>query len=650
MVRTRENMQTRIVDYWRKRHNHADAKRQHYHDRVRSGWEVYQGKKPIEVLENSFWNSPVDSYDGARVVETLTPQHVLGTYRNPGWFTPVTPTVPGRLYRGVWKSLLTMGWQGADMYAKSVEGVKYGNITGNSIYQTTWKVILGSKRAPTIDFGNTAFDGEQLRPAYRDRLEQHVQHNGVDVDLLDFFDVWFDPTGRGQYVIVNQDHDMPMLRYQNELLGGTLFDDKLLCKVTPGKENQAVRAEGGEWHWSSPGILSSSPFDQPSLMEQVQGIPDMAGPDDARFSYCWGPVPKDVANYDNEELPTQHRLHIIANLHSEGILVSDRAAPTPDLLPPVDLVKAVPVPFDMYGETPLTWAGPAIEQRNFIDNAIREETLTNLYPPMVIDEAASISEEDAFRGPNGILFVGGHLGRIQDAFHMTPRAPVLPEAFAASAGLESQMLRTVGATENAQGFSHGGRTSATEAAIIAQVGGGRFQMATMWLDETMKRKILMRMVRLYQTRMEQAEVVTVAGTPTRRFSISLRDLQPGVDIDVDSGLFGSLSQMQLGAAERVLSLVNQNPEMAARLKGGEFGEDLFYFAGFPRADHYFRSDDEMAQIAAQQEQQNIAAGRRGSALQGEVDTNREVSRGMAQRAFDRAEGMGLQGRTSEAAS
>lgn len=630
------------VKMWHKRLQFADSKRQHYHDQWYKGWEIYFNRQPIPDIEGMFWGKPVRSPDGFTLIESVTPQHVLGMFRNPMWYSIEAPTVPGTMYKGVMKGLVDSGWRKADGFAKSVIVGKYGAITGTCPVRTTWETRLGAKRSPTIDFANTSYDGESLRPAFTDTVQQYVIHNGPQFQPIDLFKLWVDPTGRGLYAIEKQMHDKDELRYQNELLRGSLYNDGDLEKLNPTTSQREMGAARSEGMIESGGVFATGPFDVASLLEQVQGIPDSHSATEVELSLCWGFVPKSVRNYDNEELPTQWRFMVIGNLASQGIVLRDVAAPSPDFLPPYDLVQSIPVPFGLYGESLLSFTGDMMQLKNFIQNARKEDLIFNLHPPMMFDDNTTISDEDLFRQPGGALFVGGHLGKISDVAYPMPRQPILPEAYQETAVLDDQIRRASAASDNAQGFAAGGRTTATEAAIIATQGGARFNLATAWLDETYKRKVLERFVGLYRTRLEQAEVVKVAGVSGRRFKITLADLQHPVDIYVDSGLLGSLDSMKLEKATALLQVMQQDPRMAARMKVENIGRDMWLMAGFPRADEYYMSDEEFVQQQQQEQEAARNQMREEAVVQGELDVNKEMARGLAQRATERV-GAGLQG-------
>ena len=205
----------------------------------------------------------------------------------------------------------------------------------------------------------------------------------------------------------------------------------------------------------------------------------------------------------------------------------------------------------------------------------------------------------------------------------------MPSSYNEPAILEEQIDRASGAGDNISGQYAGGRATATEASLVAQLGGARFQLASMWFDEKLKRKKLEKDYKLLQSRMDQEQIVELAGSPPRRLPVDMRSLLWDVDIYVDSGIFGSLDSIQLQSYTQIYQLAASNPQADQYLRHGDIIRDLFVRAGDPYVDRHIRSEDEVQRMAAQDAQQQQGLEDAGAGRQAGLDTNRELARGFA---------------------
>jgi hypothetical protein len=255
--------------------------------------------------------------------------------------------------------------------------------------------------------------------------------------------------------------------------------------------------------------------------------------------------------------------------------------------------------------------------------------IQKLWQPMIVNENSNMSPEDLFRRPGGVMWMSTPTGRLQDSVMYAPQQNVSQDVYRESAIKEDQMNRASGATDPFGGQPAGGRTTATEASIVAQLGAGRFQLSTMWYDESLKLQCLKRMFRLYQSRLEQSEAIEISGTVRKRLPVDLRDLVWDIDISVDSGALGSLDQNLLNAYMQVYSVAGANPMAAQYLDHRNIMEKIFKRAGDPTPDTSVRSEEyvqQQQQAAQQQQQQQLAA---ESQAQAGLDINRELARGVA---------------------
>jgi hypothetical protein len=409
------------------------------------------------------------------------------------------------------------------------------------------------------------------------------------------------------------------LKYQNKQFRGGLYDSRALGKVKVGKGSQKTRPRRG---YHSGGAWASAPFDTASVLEYVDGIPEQRDDDEVDVWQWWTFIPPSVKTYPDG----QWRLIVIVN---DEHVIRDVPAPTPDRKHPYDNIQAIPIPNRIYGESVLYWVKDLIDLRQFLEDARREEVLQKLWGQTIIDEQSTLSPDDLFHRPGGVLWVGNHVGPLRDAVMPLQKPDVAMSSYNEPALKEDQIMEAASATDPFRGQFAGGRTTATEVNIVAQLGSGRFQLATMWLDEKLKRRKLERDFKLMQSRLDQAETVKLAGSPERRLSVDMRDLLWDVDIHVDSGLFGSLDTSMLNSYLQLYQIFASNPMANQYLRHGDVIHDAFVRAGDPHADRHVRSDDEVQREAERLAQMEQERAERDAQQQAGLDTNRELARGFA---------------------
>ena len=583
-------MDDKLVDLWQERFEWGDTYRKSggFEDRWLKNWAAYRNRRTTKQMPGQFWRSNAQIPDAYKIVETMVPQHVLGMFRNPRWFSVEAPSAAGKTYREVARQLLLHGWRKADGYRKAIEGIKMGNILGHFVSKLVWHVELGEKEINDLAF---EFDssGSPVPTGFERKTVPTVRHNGPMITFPDLFNLWQDPTGRGRWWVERIDTNMDSLETDQREFKGALYKNlsKLKSEVAM---TTAVR--GG----SAGANIDSAP-----LSEVIDGIPQQFDEDHVELWQCWGWVSPAIKKYDD----TQWRLQVIAN---RNVLIRDVPAPTHDHRPPYTNVQAIPIPGQIYGDSVLSYVGDLIDLRSQYENMRRDETLLNMYKTYTINRNAvpTLRGQDLFLKPGGALMLDIEPGyNLNDVFGVVPRAPVFAEAMQESLAKEQQINTISGATEPFQGTSFGGRTTATETNLIANLGTSRFQLATMWMDETWKRPTLDGMFKLYQSRLTSAEAVEIAGHPEIAGEVEFTDLQYDIDIHVDSGLFGSLDQQQLNAMLNVYSTVISNPETADWIEPGEFVRNISYRAGVSGADNFIRTPEQVAEIQEQRKQQQL---------------------------------------------
>jgi hypothetical protein len=592
----------RIVDLWVTRKQRAQNLRSLFETRWYESWEWYRNTKVTDEIQGQFWMHNRILPDAFRVIETMLPQHVLGTYGNSNWFSVEAPSVAGQTYQRVVKSLLLRGWRQMDGISKSIIALKYAAIMGHVIPKLTWRQMVGEREVEDLDVSIDA-DGEPIDFHLTTRLQPVVRHNGPFLEIPDLFKIWKDNTDQGNWYVEQIDDSLENLKETNKDFGGALY--KNLSGLNQYKSFQGTSQTSGirtgtEAVWGTIGTTESRT--PPS--EAIDGISEAfrKEPDYVELWQCWGYVPPSIKRYDD----TQWRLHVIAN---RDTLIRDVKAPTPDSRPPYFEVPSVVIPHQPYGDSVLSYIGDLIDKRSQLENFRLDEVLLNMFQQYIIDADSDVGPNDLFKMPGGALFVHNVKTRLQDVIVPVPRQPVMQDAYIESGQKEQQILSTSGATEPFQGQAFGGRTTATEASLIANVGSGRFRLHTVWLDEVFKKPALERMFKYYQSpRFTDPEVVEAAEDPTLRDAISFRELEYDVDIHVDSGKFGSLDQQQIQTLMQLYPIFSQDPNTSMWLKPDEILREIFMRAGFDRAHKFLRTPDEVAQIQqAQAEQQLLQA-------------------------------------------
>ena len=582
----------RIVAYRVNQKSRAEEHRDYYEDRWIRNMALYRNTGQTRRFKMQPWQSNAMIPDAFRVVETMLPQHVLGMFRNPQWFSVEAPTVPGQTYQNMVRSLLLQGWRKADGFRRTVEGMKMGTILGHFIPKTTWKQSIGEIVIQDLDVG-FAPDGEPIDQAYVERTLPTVTHNGPAIEFPDLFNIWQDPTGAGEFWIERIPTSFSKLEVTNKQFSGNLYQNLAKLKAhmtlnpTPFATNR--RGTGGQ-------------TDQP-LSEVVDGIPEQFDDDSVELWQCWGYVPPTTKKYDD----TQWRLQVIAN---GEVLIRDEPAPTHNHQAPYDNVTSVPIPGQVYGDSVLSYVGDLIELRSEIENRRRDEVLLGIHPPMWFDGRLQIRGQQMVKEPGGALkLTATHPDLpVQNMFGMLPRPPILQEAYRESDVKERQIAQATGIHKTFEGESSGGRTTAFEVGQMMDVGTARIQLATMWMDESFKRPVLGRMFKLYKSKMTQPEIVAITGGEEVRGEIDLSDLKYDVDIFVDSGLFGSMDQITAQSIVQLYTPLLATPEGRATVNFTKFARVLNYRLGLSGgSDDFIRSEEEAQAIIQQQQAAEAAA-------------------------------------------
>lgn len=597
------------IDYVRDLHEAADEMRTPYE----TGWHkrdrMYRNRVTPRRLRGQ--GNAYQIPDPFRVIETLHPHHVLGMFRNDRWFGVEAPAAPGETYPILCRSLLLHDWRKMDGYVKTMMAVKTGNIRGHAIGRLIWQTTIGERQI--MDMRIERDSEGNLLPRRRRVTVPHVRFNGPQLENVDLFNVWKDPTGNCMYYIQHMPSTISDLKEENRRFNGTLYQnlDKL-------KEESMFK--------STMRTYGSGEDSYNTLAEQTDGFPAPSRPDDhVELWQFWGYVNPRVHRYEDilgeggelVEKGTQWRLMVIAN---REILLRDEPAPTPDHLPPYIEVPSIPIEGELYGDSVLSYIEGLSEMRSQLENDRLQEIRMQLFGTHAIHGAAEVDAR-MFKEPGGYIKVTPPYGQtINDVFTSVPRHPILQESYAESAVKERQILDVTGATEPFQGTFAAGGSHRTRGEFEGTVslGSARIQAQVWWWDERWKKEILQRSFRLNQVRLTTPEMIQLAGQPDVYGEVDLNDLEYDINVWVDSGLFGSMDSAQYDRIIQALQVIGTNPEWAINIDPRKLVDRITYRSGVAGMDDILRSRDEVMAIQQQQQEQALLA----AALQSQTGSAR----------------------------
>jgi hypothetical protein len=137
------------------------------------------------------------------------------------------------------------------------------------------------------------------------------------------------------------------------------------------------------------------------------------------------------------------------------------------------------------------------------------------------------------------------------------------------------------------------------------------------MDESYKKPVLERMFRFYQARLDDPQMIQLAGNPHISGEVDLNDLEWDVDIFVDSGLFGSMNQTQMQNINQFIATAYNSPETAIWIDPKKLMGVVSHRLGVTGMDDVMRSQEDVEAIQAQQfEQQAMLALAGGSGADG----------------------------------
>lgn len=590
------------VDYARKLFEAADEMRVYFEDRWRELDRYYRNRnKPRRLRGQAEVYSIPDAF---RVIETLTPHHILGMFRNDRWFSVEAPGAAGATYPQLCRSLLLYNWRRMRGYVKTMQAVKRGNIRGHALGKLYWRTEIGERQVMDVRIERDA-EGN-LVPKRKRVTVPHVRYNGPDLDVLDLFDVWKDPTGKNNYYIIQMPSSVSDLVEENKKFGGQLY--KNLSKIKENIElSRAMRS------YPSTGVDRFS-----RLAQEVDGVPEAARPEDhVTLWQFFGYVNPSVRRYEDVvddagnvvEKATQWRLWMIAD---REVLIRDEAIPAPDHRPSSMFIEtpALDIEGQIYGDSLLSYIIGLSKMRSQLENDRMQEIKIQMFGTHAVDSRAEVDARK-FKEPGGYIKITPPYGmNVGDVFREIPRSPILPEAYAESAVKERQILDTTGATEPFQGTFAAGGSHRTRGEFEGTVslGSSRIQQNVWWWDETWKKPILEQSFKLNQVRLTTPEMIQLAGRPDIYGEVDLTDLQYDIDVWVDSGMFGSLDSAQFDRIVQSLQVFASNPEWAIHVDPRKLVDRITYRSGIAGMDDILRSQEDVAAIQqAQQDQQLLEA-------------------------------------------
>lgn len=568
----------KLIGLWSQRKDDSYVLRQIYEDRWIQNWQWYRNTKTTKRIKNQPWTSNVMIPDAFRIIETMLPSHIMGMFDNPNWFSVEAPTAPGQTYQRAVKALLHQGWRQNDAVAKTIEAVKYSMIVGHCTPKVVWS---------------------NGRPEF---------------SVPDNFNIYQDPTGKEQWWIERIPTSMSMLKERNRAFrdanGFSLYKNLSKVEADQSFSRAASKSTGRFGQATDPGEYT--------LEHIVEGIPldYRRDEDNVTLLECWGWVPPSVTAYaaeDEEGRPTnrpQMRHQIIAG---ESTIIYDEPMPPGPM--PYWNVPCIPIPHSLYGESVLSYVGDLIDLRSQVENMRRDEVLLNIHGQYWKHARAGIKGGNMGRYPGGVTEVDplNPDAKLSDVFGMIPRQPVLQEAYIESGQKEQQINAVSGSTEMFQGTGMGGRATATEASMVANIGTGRVRLAATWLNEVYKKTALKKMFQLYQNRMDQDTIVKLDDGLVG--GINMQDLQYDVDIYVDSGKFGSMDQQQIQGLMQAMQLAASVQNGHAAIDIIKAIDEIAIRSGI--STKVTRTEKEANEIIALEQQIQQAQAQAGAAQQGQ---------------------------------
>jgi len=478
------------------------------------------------------------------------------------------------------QSLLMYWVDVSNFLMKSIECHKYKLIMGHAWGKSFWREEnerrIVEQTVPFVD----EFTGQPSAQLQQVQVDEEV-YNDPDFEWLTLDKVNPDPSGRNRFFIETIRTTMEELEETNRQLG--IY--KNLGDVPMSRTSSNTGDRGYSEPQNTEGFIGDDDIDVGR-----DGSP-------VTLRQCWGWVPPALRKRDG----SAWRLTVIAN---GSVVLRDVPSTTPNGRPPYFPIKSIPIPKRLYGASILEFVGPLQDQQSRIANMRMDEVLMNIWGQYVYDNNAGITSNQGFLEPGGRLGVDVPTGSsVNNVFTILPRKPVLPEAYQEEAYRQTQAENIAAAFNEIQGISGGDRKTATESERNFQQGNARFQLATLWSDQTFKKEVLTRVFKWYQKRLPPGRLLRIVGTDIE-VEPDITQIQSPIDITVTSGIQAFNKQLRLQSEQEMIALA-QNETFGRYFKPGPTLKEFLRDRGWKNTERFIKTDQEVAQEQQQQMLQQL---------------------------------------------
>lgn len=604
------NVHATLFDLWRARKIQSDGLRKFYEPEWRESISFYMNMLGMEMPAGAEWMRGELLPEFYIAVETVLPQLITRLYENPRSFSIEAPALTGTRTQRMIEKGVRQQRDRAQFVQRSIPHIRTGLIQGHMVIKNYWLREVGQRMVPV--FGNPKLNEQgELIPG--DLLEHQIvdvmDYDGPWTDFCDLHKVWKSPAtdwqGRPLWLLEEIPYDVDYMRYMQrrfqQTTGENLYNEKALDSLFA---SQSFRSQGERGTGAPTGMVSVDAWDR-STASASSGISDqaLAGTNSVRLMQCWGYVPPKGAGgrgYDD----TQWRMQLFT---PDGLLLRDEPSPTPDLKPPHRDIFFGRVGHEPYGRSPMRWTMTEIEQMSELRNLRLAEVWINILGTYIAARGVDWDEGDLIKYPGGVWMYDDPLNRTPDqVIQRLQKNVVLPEAYHEVADMADRIQRTSSADLNSQGMAYGGRTPATEIVNISQKHGARIDLAGALLAWQFEQVTMQDYFELDKVYLERPITVELDNETGQKVTITAQDLDFDAHISVDAGTFGSMNAMQLDALTKGLGMVMSDPEAAMHLDKRQVIEELFYRLGSQNINRILKSEEEVANEMAINQQMQMA--------------------------------------------
>jgi hypothetical protein len=492
-------------------------------------WRWYRAFRQPMTQPFDWWRSNEVIPTCFKIVETIFPRHILSMFDSPDWFSVRGTEGMDERWELAIESLMHEQLEEMNIFPTAYEALKYCVIMGHVWGKVIWKEEYQTRAILEPKIAINPETGEVQSVAMSKTTVNEVVADRPDFSYCQLDRIKADPSGKAMWFIEEMDTTLEELETTNERMGGGVYSNL-----------EELRGRGGA------GInqLSRS-YQEPQSTENIpQTTANPPARDTIGLWQCWGWTPKAARGPDMAEW----RLVVIAQ---KSVVIRDIPAPTPDAKPPYFGIKCIPIPGQLYGESPLKYSGPMVDQQTRLSNMRMDQTYLNVWGQYVYDKSSGITSNEMLFQPGGAIGVNGNP---RDAFMSLARQPNLPEAYREDEYREAHAEAAAGVPDLFQGGQETDRPTTGDSQIRLQQGSMRFNAHALWLDQTFKRELLNRTFALLQMRMPKEHVARILGSDGIDYDVTLdlSSIQVPVDFVIGGGLLGISKQQRIDQYQRLV--------------------------------------------------------------------------------------------------